>query len=332
MVKESIQKLCYKLELGKLCSSPEQIFGGLLHEMYKIETTIGIYAVKALNPNIMKREKAIRNYIFSEKVASIAYLNNIPAVPAIESENCLYYIDGSYYMVFEWVLAKSLLPTEVTSYHCITIGKILAQIHNIDFSRIAEKEINTPLLTVTEWGNYTGVDAFCSIELSKIEHLLFEWERQANLSARNVFSHQIISHRDMDCKNVLWDKNNSPIIIDWEAAGYINPLQELIEVALAWSGLETEDFNSENFKVIVESYVKNGGIIVDDITAVLSFGYKGKLEWLEYNIKRSLGIESNSKTEQELGTKEVIKTINTIKNYERLIPTCIDIIKNYMNF
>ena len=331
MIKERIQKLCYKLELGKLCGSPEQVFGGLLHEIYKIETTKGMYAVKVLNPNIMKREMAVRNFSFSEKVARIAYHNNIPVVTAIESENCLHYIEGDYYMVFEWVSAKSILPIEVTVYHCTEIGKILAHIHKIDFSQISEREINAPLLTVTSWESYCGGDVDWSIELSKVEPLLLMWERQANLAAPNVFSHQIISHRDMDYKNVLWDKNNFPIIIDWEAAGYINPLQELIEVAFAWSGVETEDFNSENFKAIVESYVKNGGVIVDNITAVLNVGFKGKLEWLEYNIKRSLGIESNSKAEQELGTKEVIKTINAIKNYESLIPTCIDIIKNYIS-
>jgi thiamine kinase-like enzyme len=28
----------------------------------------------------------------------------------------------------------------------------------------------------------------------------------------------VVSHGDLDQKNVLWNKNNSPILIDWECA------------------------------------------------------------------------------------------------------------------
>ncbi len=40
----------------------------------------------------------------------------------------------------------------------------------------------------------------------------------------------MISHTDLDRKNVIWQKN-VPFIIDWEASGYINPTIELIQVA-----------------------------------------------------------------------------------------------------
>ena len=62
------------------------------------------------------------------------------------------------------------------------------------------------------------------------------------------------------------------IVIDWEAAGFVNPLQELVEVGLAWAGIETDKFNLENFKSVIESYVESGGIIEGDVSAVLSFG------------------------------------------------------------
>jgi thiamine kinase-like enzyme len=52
----------------------------------------------------------------------------------------------------------------------------------------------------------------------------------------------------MDYKNVLWDKKDRSFLIDWEAAGYINPLQELIDVAMAWSGGETDNFNCRHFE------------------------------------------------------------------------------------
>ena len=57
---------------------------------------------------------------------------------------------------------------------------------------------------------------------------------------------------------------------------------------------------TDGCNVDVDSRLRNGGEITDEISSVLKFGYKRKREWLEYNIKRSLGIES-SKEEQELG-------------------------------
>ena len=44
----------------------------------------------------------------------------------------------------------------------------------------------------------------------------------------------VISHRDLDPKNVLWHGEEA-LVIDWEAAGYVNPYQELLEVINYWA-------------------------------------------------------------------------------------------------
>ena len=174
MLKESIEKLCNKLELGNLKNQPVRIFGGLLHKMYKVETEIGEYAVKLLNPNIMKRETAMKNYIFSEKVSHIASESGIPAIPAIGDKEFIHYIDGSYYMVFKWVKAKSILPEKVSQENCIKIGKILAQLHNIDFSNIYEK-VDIPSEIETDWKKYCEVDSEILNGLLKVTDKLNEW-------------------------------------------------------------------------------------------------------------------------------------------------------------
>ena len=50
--------------------------------MYAAVTERGKYAVKVLNPAVMKREKALENTIFSEIIAR-ELSKKIPAVPAI---------------------------------------------------------------------------------------------------------------------------------------------------------------------------------------------------------------------------------------------------------
>ncbi|HIW34166.1 MAG TPA: phosphotransferase [Candidatus Paenibacillus intestinavium] len=49
---------------------------------------------------------------------------------------------------------------------------------------------------------------------------LDKWNERANNAAKLLANDCIISHSDLDPKNIMWD-NNCPTIIDWEAAGFI---------------------------------------------------------------------------------------------------------------
>ena len=53
---------------------------------------------------------------------------------------------------------------------------------------------------------------------------------------------------------------------------------------------------------------------------VLDNGYLGKLNWLEYNLKRALRIECSDEEEQKLGVIQVIETIKELKQYDQTIP------------
>ena len=46
---------------------------------------------------------------------------------------------------------------------------------------------------------------------------------------------RLVSHRDMDVKNIIWVDDKTPQIIDWEAAGLTNPTVDLIGTWL-WNG------------------------------------------------------------------------------------------------
>ena len=100
-----IQVLIEKLKLGNLIDKPVRIFGGLLNRMYKAQTTCGTYAIKHLNPEVMKRKNAIQIHILAEKIANIAKNNNINCLPAkIINGKTLQEIDGNYFFVFDWFL------------------------------------------------------------------------------------------------------------------------------------------------------------------------------------------------------------------------------------
>jgi aminoglycoside phosphotransferase (APT) family kinase protein len=143
---------------------------------------------------------------------------------------------------------------------------------------------------------------------------LYNWNAKANNVTKLLSSNTVISHGDLDSKNVLWNKD-TPIMIDWEASGYINPMQNLTETAIYWSENAAGNIVKERFIDFIRGYKKRFGAVQANWKMVLENGYIGKLGWLEYSLKRSLWIECTDEEEQRMGTKQVIGTIKAIRRY-----------------
>lgn len=312
------KRLSTHSRLGEIEGIPVPISGGLLHKMYSLETTKGKYAIKILNPQIMKRPEAMTNYINSERIANFVS-QNLPVIPAKEIQGSfIQKIDAQFYLVYDWVEGETLNFNTITVRHNEEIGSLLAEIHGTDFSELRIKEETDNNDQSIEWqyfiekGQQAGAAWVDS--LAEIVDELSEWGSLANRAKRMLSTNRVISHRDLDPKNVLWNDQN-PILIDWESAGYINPMHDLIETALYWSEVEAGNVDKERFFSFINGYKTRYGEIQADWTTVLAIGFSGKLEWLEYNLKRSLWMECTDEEEQKMGTAQVIGTINEIKDY-----------------
>ena len=64
-ITNAINLLINKLNIGAVVSQ-EQIFGGLINKMYKVETSSGIFAIKLLNSDVIKSEYGVSNHILAE--------------------------------------------------------------------------------------------------------------------------------------------------------------------------------------------------------------------------------------------------------------------------
>ncbi|QYR24372.1 phosphotransferase [Paenibacillus sp. sptzw28] len=318
-----IEKLSNLLQLGEIIGAPEALSGGLLHRMYAIETTQGKYAIKALNPQIMLRPAAMHNFTRSERIANIA-ADHIPAVPAKRINGTfMHELDNQFYLVFDWVDGNSLKPREINIVHCEKIGAILANLHMTDFSVLATSNNWPDHTQLTDWNSYLqqgqeNNTVWVNLLLEVIDNL-YDWNAQANESARLLASEKVISHGDLDPKNVMWNHDN-PILIDWESAGHINPMQDLTETAVYWSETETGNIDKERFLAFIGGYKKRYGTLQANWRMVLASGFSGKLGWLEYSLKRSLWIECTDQEEQKMGTEQVTGTINAIRRYAEMIP------------
>jgi thiamine kinase-like enzyme len=117
----------------------------------------------------------------------------------------------------------------------------------------------------------------------------------------------------------MWNED-VPTIIDWESAGFVNPMHDLVESAIYWSKDGLGSLDQVRFTAFMEAYRQKCGSLNTDWKIVLTNGFKGKLAWLEYNLKRSIWMECADDQEQKLGTAQVKDTLRDIKNYAMAIP------------
>ncbi|WNQ09637.1 phosphotransferase [Paenibacillus aurantius] len=317
-----IEILCNELGLGDLEIAPHALSGGLLHRMYAIQTTSGRYVVKALNPEIMARPTAMENFIRSELIANRA-ANFVPALPAKTFNGAsIQQVDQQFCLVFEWLDGKSLKHSEINSGHCKTMGSILSSLHMGDFSDLGIVNNSSEERRLTDWNFYLKKGQESNAEWTSLlfenSQMLNDWNVEAINSAMQISTDMVISHGDLDPKNVLW--NDSPVLIDWECAGYRNPKQDLIETAIYWSENGAGEIDQDKFLSFIDGYK---GTVQNEIHAnwrmILASGFLGKLDWLEYCLKRSLWIDCTDQDEQKAGTQQVSGTILNIKRYAEKI-------------
>lgn len=325
-----LQKFCLENNLGNVINI-SKLSGGLMHKMFKVETDKGTFAIKILNPEVMSRNDAYNNFVISETISNLAKDNGIIVSSALPiNGNYLTKYNDKYYMVFNFINGKTLRDEETTIEHCKKIGKILSQIHSLEYRDLGleNKKINYKRLY--DWEFYITNPNFYN--MSYKEEYLKNYKKYNSLlkRANERFNESNIEtsicHNDMDPKNVMWD-GLTPIIIDWESASLSNPYRELLEDALCWSGFLSGNFNEEKFKTVIAEYIKNKPIEHQRYNTICG-NLVGRFGWLKYNLERSLEICSDDPEERKLAENEVSKTIDEINRYVELIGKMYEIICN----
>ncbi len=326
----NLKKFCIDNNLGNV-TGISKLSGGLMHKMFKVETDKGTYAIKILNPEVMSRGNAYDNFVISEKISNLAKNNGIIVSSALLiNDNYLTKYDDMYYMVFDFVNGKTLTDEEITIEHCKKIGKILSQIHSLDYQDLELENKRVNYKRLYDWESYITNPNFD--DMSYKEEYLRNYKKYNSLlkRANERFNKSNIEasicHNDMDPKNVMWDGVN-PIIIDWESAGLSNPYRELLEDALCWSGFLSDNFNEEKFSAVIAEYIKTKPIEHQRYSTICG-NLVGRFGWLKYNLERSLGICSDDLEERKLAEHEVSKTIDEINRYVELIGKMYEIICN----
>ena len=312
---KKMEKLIIKFGLGSKIINTTQIHGGLSNRMYRVETDKAEYAIKKLNKTLMQNKTEFERITFAEKVSKIAEENGVLVERALEFEDkIIHEIDEDYYMIFNWNYGSHLQPEDVTDEICNTIGELLAKIHNLDFSKIEAEKSKETETRIIDWQHYANVaknqNKYYYKDLVENIEILYEINKKTNEALEYAKNNLIISHRDLIKKNIMWN-NNIPTVIDWESSGYVNPTVELVQVCWNWGNGDVGKFEFEKFGIIVNSYLQHvKKYKKEDMKKLIYANLWEAIEWLEYNLKRSLCIESTYRNEEIELAEEQINYLN----------------------
>ena len=307
---ELIKHLMEKYGLGAVQGEIIPVSGGFMHKMYKVKTLSGTYAVKCLNPDIMKRPGVMENYARAEALEHILEENDVPVVSALSfAGRKMLETDGRFFYVFKWLEGHITDFNDIKEEQCFIAGKILGRIHAID---IVQNGYDTPELSSIDFCSYIKLarEKSSSI-LSDLEDNLPLLEfAQAPLDKARTLLPNITSiiNDDMDPKNVMWSDGRA-YVIDLECLDYGNPVASVLNLAMQWAGTVNEKYSCSNLEAFFRGYLSeydNGFRAYGELYGIVY----SWVEWLEYNIRRALGLEGSDDT--IIGESEVRNTIARI--------------------
>lgn len=329
------EKLCEKVGIGYPLYEPRPIPGGLLHRMYDVSTESGRFAVKALNPEIMKRSGVYKQYMESEMIAH--KLSQVIDVSFANSYggNSVQEVDDQFYLIYDFKEGQSLKLNEITPEHAYKMGEVVAKIHDTDFSDLNIVNDNSDETRIFIWDRLLESGIEQNIEWQDLLNEKMDFIKsisdKMNEAYLELSAQTIICHGDLDPKNTLWH-DDTPIIIDWESVGYSNPYHDFLDTALYWSENSGSLIDYNRLSAFIAGYKSSRIIDYSDWEKVLYSGYSAKLGWLEYSLKRSLGIECNDPEDQKIGTEQVYASFMDIEQYSKSIPGIVGFLSEKLSF
>jgi len=318
-MQHAINLMCERFSLGQAISEPIRLTGGLLHETWRLQTTTGLYVLKRLNPEIMRRTEARNNFKLSEDVAMQASLY-LAALPARRvNDQAVQTIDGSDFLLFDWVDGETLSADQSRPTHVRQIGVQLGRLHGLSVETTGFSQPDTSSMPI-DWNGYKEEGKRQQSEwlyiLIEEQEQLQRLERLAQEAKLQLSADWIVSHRDLDPKNVLWT-TNGPVLIDWESAGLIHRAVDLFETTCYWSKHGEDAFDRDRFSAFLDGYQTEQSLPIVDWVYVIDNSVQGKLDWLRFNLDRSLEKHGIPEAEQTLGTEQVIQTLAELKRHDR---------------
>lgn len=145
MNNNQVNSICAAFNLGTPIGKLTPVAGGLLHRMWRLDTTTGSYAVKQLTKDIGLTTEKRCYYELSEQVAQAFKTIGIAAVNAFKhNDQHLFDCDNNTFLVYPWTNATMLTLNTISKTHATKIARLLAHMHK---ANLQIKELSTCQIT-----------------------------------------------------------------------------------------------------------------------------------------------------------------------------------------
>lgn len=316
-----IERLCSLLELGASRGSVSRVPGGFHHCMWRLETDNGCFAVKQLANDMDMMDPATVAQINATEITAREFSRHeIPALYSLPVDRQhLQLLDGVGYLVYPWTDATACHRNGIEERHAVIVARTLASIHRSNINVPELRDVPAFPVTTERVIDLVQLARQRNVRYSQIlEDRLDDLLRIVALHApalERLEGHQVVSHGDLDHKNVLWNGAGEPVLIDWESARRLNPTYELLLEALDWGGI-TAHFDVRPFTTILQAYVDAGGLIVEDMIPAASDAIQGAwVSWLLYNVGRAAGLRDTR--QRAIGSSQVDLVLSALLRMEK---------------
>jgi Ser/Thr protein kinase RdoA (MazF antagonist) len=329
----NLQTIVEQLKLGEIIGEATPLTGGALHSIFKLKTSSGEFAIKQLNPHITSKEHFQKSYELSETIAERMFKAKIPAVCSLSFEgNHVIQIDKTYFIIYPFIAGRLLDDNHLTLRHAECIGALYASMHQTELQLSEVDTAHYDYFKDNYWEAL--IRKAQNPSLSELLPFVMDWNQAYLASIPKLKKEFIVTHRDMHSKNVLWNTENQPHIVDWESAGLMNPMLEVIGYGLEWSGIIVHHkVNSSFFEKLISTYFQNLTLHWQTAPQDAFIGWLGHcvLAWTEFNIRRMVGEVSVNKSEiskgQAIIEENMVPCLHFIKKNEHEL---INLIKYQM--
>ena len=307
--------ICSAFDLGTPVREPVAVVGGLSHRMWRLETTRGRFAVKQINRDF-DNPGYVDWYERAFRAEMTAYHAGVPmprpvAVP--ETGACLAELPDSgprptTVRVHDWVDATPIANGDYGANVPHRIGEILARVHAL---RIEPDGVVGEVWRIFGPRHWLGLaeraeaaGAEWARALDDGLSLVAEMEAFVDAS-RPSLGPMIMSHRDVDQKNVLVAADGGLLIVDWDATGPVSARHELANTTLVWGGGYFGEPRAELSRAVIEGYRATGGEFDDPRPPDFAEFVCIMVNWFEFNVRRALGERLQDESDRALAEREV---------------------------
>lgn len=303
--------------------SVDRIFGGLVHETYRITTSTEIYIVKLINEHCKNN---LEIYEKSENLSNICKNNKLSVSCAIIKNGKYVRKLGAYdVLIYKYIDGIQYKYADINETMLKSIASLVGKLHKINYTDEYKKIIRHEI----DWSKFLNSDEFESMSYSS--------EYIANYKyITSIFSYVIhiknsknprlgICHRDIKDTNVIW-KKNVPYLIDFESARYDDTEIDFIETALRWSGLADLNIDYKKLKTFFKVYKMYIDISDIDFKELLVSNLLGRFDFLYYNLDITLINKTTDIYLKNNAEQQVIQMIKEIcyyyQNIDELAQKC----------